>query len=133
MYAYFASIAAWASIAFYAVAALGCIYALFAAWAARSFVRSATPLADDCPAITILKPLHGSEPNLYANLAGFCAQDYPGPVQIVFGADDPADPAVAVVKKLIADFPDRDLTLAVDPRRHGQNRKVSNLSRVNTT
>ncbi len=49
----------------------------------------------DCPAVTILKPLHGLEPNLYANLAGFCAQDYPSPVQIVFGVDDPADPAVA--------------------------------------
>ena len=33
------------------------------------------------------------EPDLYANLAGFCAQDYPSPVQIVFGVDDPADPA----------------------------------------
>ena len=81
----------------------------------------------NCPAVTILKPLHGLEPNLYANLAGFCAQDYPSPVQIVFGVDDPADPAIAVVRKLIADFPDRDLTLVINARRHGENRKVSNL------
>ena len=106
---------------------LGCCYALFAAWAARSFARRATEPAGDYPAVTLLKPLHGLEPGLYANLAGFCAQDYPSPVQIVFGVDDPADPAIGVVRKLIADFPDRDLTLAINARRHGDNRKVSNL------
>ena len=127
MYELFANSAAWASVVCYAAAALGCAYALFAAWAARGFVRSAIPPAGDCPAVTILKPLHGMEPDLYANLAGFCAQDYPSAVQIVFGVDDPADPAIGVVRKLVADFPDRDLTLAIDSRRHGENRKVSNL------
>ena len=83
-------------------------------------------LAHALPSL-ILKPLHGLEPDLYANLAGFCAQAYPSPVQIVFGVDDPADPAVAVVRKLVADFPDRDLTLVINARRYGENRKVSNL------
>jgi ceramide glucosyltransferase len=127
LYAYFASIAAWASVAFYAVATLGCGYALCAAWAARSFIRAAPPPAGACPAITILKPLHGLEPNLYAHLASFCAQNYPSPVQIVFGVDDPADPAIGIVKRLIADFSGGDLILAVESRRHGENRKVSNL------
>ena len=79
------------------------------------------------PAVTILKPLHGAEPNLVVNLAGFCVQDYPGPVQTVFGVADAADPAVDVVRRLIARFPDCDLELVIDPRRHGTNRKVSNL------
>jgi ceramide glucosyltransferase len=48
-------------------------------------------------------------------------------VQIVFGVTDPTDPAAAVVRKLIADFPDRDLVLVISPRRHGANAKVSNL------
>ena len=94
---------------------------------ADSSERHDSRLATNYPAVTILKPLHGMEPNLYANLAGFCVQDYPGPVQIVFGVDDPADPAIAVVHKLIADFPDSDLTLVINSRRHGTNRKVSNL------
>jgi ceramide glucosyltransferase len=123
----FANFAAWASLVCYAAAALGCVYALAAALAARGFVRSPTLAACDFPPVTILKPLHGAEPDLYGNLAGFCAQDYPGPVQIVFGVDDPADPAVAVVRRLVADFPDRDLTLAINPRRHGENLKISNL------
>lgn len=127
MYAFFAIVSAWASAVCYAAAALGCGYALFAAWAARGFARRATPPAGDYPAVTLLKPLHGLEPDLYDNLAGFCVQDYPSPVQIVFGVDDPADPAVGVVRRLVADFPGRDLTLVIDARRHGENHKVSNL------
>jgi len=120
----------WASVACYAAAAVGCVYALAATWAARRFVRSAelpAAAAPHYPAVTILKPLHGAEPSLYANLAGFCRQDYPSPVQIVFGVDDPDDPAVAVVRDLIADFPACDLKLVIHSRRHGENRKVSNL------
>ena len=114
----------------YAAAAIGCVYALIAAWAVRSFeasARTAFASAESYPTVTILKPLHGSEPNLYANLAGYCAQDYPGPVQIVFGVADPADPAIRIVRQLITDFPDCDITLAINSWRHGANAKVSNL------
>ncbi len=93
-------------------AALGCVYALVAAYAARRFVAAASGTqTTSYPAVTILKPLHGAEPNLYANLARFCVQDYPAPVQIVFGVSDPADPAIEVVRKIVAAFPDRDLDL----------------------
>jgi len=98
-----------------------------AMWAVRSFAHSPTPRRANCPTATVLKPLHGAEPDLYANLASFCRQDYPAPVQIVFGLSDPADPAAAIVRQLIADFPDHDLELAINPRRHGANAKVSNL------
>jgi len=117
----------WAAVICYAAAVLGCLYALAAAWAARGFAHAAPAPAKAYPPVSILKPLHGTEPNLYANLARFCAQDYPSPVQIVFGVADPADPAIAIVRNLIAAFPDRDLQLVVNARRHGSNRKVSNL------
>jgi ceramide glucosyltransferase len=117
-----------AAVVCYAAAALGCIYALVAAWVVRSFSRSATTApAVRFPAVSILKPLHGLEPNLYANLASFCLQDYPSPVQIVFGVADPADPAIGVVHKLMADFPDSEMTLTINGGRHGTNAKVSNL------
>jgi ceramide glucosyltransferase len=124
----FAQTADWAATVCYAVAAIGCVYALIAAWATRHFLRG-VPAANltGCPAVTILKPLHGAEPALYTNLAGFCAQDYPGSVQIVFGVDDPADPAIAAVHRLMADFPGCDIALTVNSRRHGSNAKVSNL------
>jgi len=124
----FAECAFAASLACYVAAALGCVYALVAAYAARRFVAAASSTqTTGSPAVTILKPLHGAEPNLYANLARFCVQDYPAPVQIVFGVSDPADPSVEVVRKIVAAFPDSDLTLAISSRRHGSNRKISNL------
>jgi ceramide glucosyltransferase len=117
-----------ASLVCYGVAALGCIYALVAAYAVRRFVALA-PVAPTAnfPAVTILKPLHGAEPNLYENLARFCVQDYPGPIQIVFGVSDRADPAIAIVREIVAAFPDRDLKLVTNSRSHGSNRKISNL------
>jgi ceramide glucosyltransferase len=124
--ALFVKTADWASVICYAAAALGCVYALAAAWVARGFARPPA-FGQVHPPVTILKPLHGLEPNLYANLARFCAQDYPGPVQIVFGVDDAADPAIGIVRQLIAAYPDRDLKLVINARRHGANRKVSNL------
>ena len=48
-------------------------------------------------------------------------------MQVVFGLSDSADPAAAIVRRLIADFPDRDLDLVINARRHGANAKVSNL------
>jgi ceramide glucosyltransferase len=129
----FVTSAAYASAVCYFGALLGSAYALFAILAARSFARRPRPasLANQ-PPVTILKPLHGAEPDLYANLASFCRQDYPAPVQVVFGLSDPADPAAAIVRKLIADFPDRDLDLVINARRHGANAKVSNLINMQT-
>ena len=52
------------------------------------------------PAVTVLKPLYRPEPGLLDNLGSFCSQDYPGPIQVVFGVEDPDDGAVAVVEHL---------------------------------
>jgi ceramide glucosyltransferase len=119
--------AGWLSVLCSIGAVLGCAYALVAAWIAGCFDRTAIMPAGRYPAVTILKPLHGAQPHLYGSLAGFCAQDYPSPVQIVFGVADAADPAIATVRDLIAAYPQADLTLVVCSRQHGANRKVSNL------
>ena len=83
------------------------------------------PLA--VPAVTVLKPLHGDEPGLLDNLGSFCSQDYPGPIQVVFGVQDPGDGAVAVVEHLQKAQAARDLDLVIETKVHGLNRKVSNL------
>ncbi len=79
------------------------------------------------PAVTLLKPLHGAEEGLRENLASFCKQDYAGPIQIVFGVHDAADGAIPVVRDLQQSYPQLDISLVVDNRIHGENRKVSNL------
>jgi ceramide glucosyltransferase len=88
-----------------------CCYTLFAAARVRRLDLRAHRVPGAAPAVSILKPLYSDEPGLYENLASFCAQDYPGHVQIVFGVRSPHDPAVEVVERLIADLPGRDLQL----------------------
>jgi ceramide glucosyltransferase len=117
----------WLAVACFAVAALGCVYALAAAALVRRFTHAGAPALSRTPGITILKPLHGAETGLYDNLASFCDQDYPGPVQVLFGVQDRNDTAVAVVRQLVADRPGRDLTLCVTSGPHGANPKVANL------
>jgi ceramide glucosyltransferase len=75
----------------------------------------------------LLKPLHFDEPRLKQNLQSFCRQDYAGPVQIVFGVQDPLDPAIRVVEQLKRENPALDIELVIDTRIYGTNRKVSNL------
>src|SRR5215469_5891266 len=119
--------AAWLSFVCFLAAALGCFYALAIAWLARRLVPGAEVPGGTYPPVTLLKPLHGAEPGLEDNLLSFCAQDYPGPVQIVFGVQDASDPAIAVVRRLVDRVPNLDWELVIDPRRHGANRKISNL------
>jgi ceramide glucosyltransferase len=114
------------------VAVLGCVQAAVGAVMVgrfRSRMRAPAPsaLADlDLPPISVLKPLHGDEPMLEEALLGFVTQDYPT-MQIVFGVQSAADPAIAVVQRIRRRFPERDLHLVVDSTPHGQNRKIGNL------
>jgi ceramide glucosyltransferase len=88
--------------------------------------RRAPTLPLPLPAVTVLKPLCGAEPGLYANLRSFCEQSYPE-YQIVFGVRDRADPALAVAERLVTDLPSIAIDVVVDPQLHGSNYKVSNL------
>jgi ceramide glucosyltransferase len=114
----------WACLTF---ALAGSVYALAAGEVVRRFARRPTEHARGAPGVTILKPLHGAEPELYDNIASFCRQDHGGPLQIICGVQDPADPAIAVVRALIVAFPAVDIELVVDPSPHGANRKIANL------
>ena len=109
-----------------ALASAGLFFVL-AGWAAVLwFAGSAAPGPGARPPVTILKPLYGDEPMLEEALASTCAQQYPE-VQIVFGVHDPADPALAIVRRLRARFPDRAIDVVIDRSQHGRNRKVGNL------
>jgi ceramide glucosyltransferase len=106
---------------------LSCAYALLAvvalAWRKRERPHQPQP---EGPPVTVLKPLCGAEPGLYANLRSFCLQDY-ARFQIVFGVRDSADPALGVVERLAAEFPHLSIDTVINAQQHGANRKVSNL------
>src|SRR5208282_1671435 len=108
------------------VAGLGLVQCL-AGWAAViRFAAAPAPAPRQLPPVTILKPLCGDEPLLADALLSCCRQDYPV-FQIVFGVRDAADPALAVVRDLQETFPERDITVIVDPTIRGRNRKIANL------
>jgi ceramide glucosyltransferase len=121
------SVVAGAGVVILSLAVCGALYACIATWAIWRFTRSAATAPASQPSISVLKPLHGDEPELYENLASFCAQDYSGPVQLILGAQDQADPALEVAARLKRAFPDRDIVLVADPTPHGTNRKIANL------
>jgi len=92
----------WSSVAASLAAVVGCGYLIAAAVLVGRFARDAAPTRPLLtPGVSVLKPLHGAEPGLVDNLASFCVQDYPGPVQIVLGVQDANDAAVAVVEQLL--------------------------------
>jgi ceramide glucosyltransferase len=88
--------------------------------------RKAAAAAFGLPPVTVLKPLCGAEPGLYENLRTFCLQEYPQ-FQIVFGISEDTDPALAVVTRLVREFPALAIELVINPQQHGHNRKISSL------
>ncbi len=117
----------WLGLVCLGLSACGAIYAIAADLAVRVFLKRTSAEPSVFPSVCILKPLHGDEPGLYDNLRSLCEQDYPGPIQMVLGVQNPNDPAIAVVRELQSAYPDADLDLVIDPTAHGTNRKVSNL------
>lgn len=110
-----------------ALAGAGTLYLLVAAHTFRRFMAGAHAVTPSDAAVTLLKPLHGDEPRLVENLESFLVQDHHGPVQLLCGVARSDDPAIAAVERLRARHPHADITLVIDARLHGSNRKVSNL------
>jgi ceramide glucosyltransferase len=108
-------------------AGLGIGYTLSAGVMVRRFFSRGEALATDYPPVTLIKPLHGHELALLENLASFCEQDYPAPVQYIFGVHDHADPALEAIARLRERHPEADITVVVDARLYGPNRKMSNI------
>jgi ceramide glucosyltransferase len=113
----------------YACLTIGATYSLLSLVAVlvwRTQTVRLAPSSAQRPPVTILKPLCGDEPHLYAHLRSFCTQEYPQ-YQIVFGVHDATDPALAVVSRLIDEFPSASIDVVVNSRQHGDNLKNSNL------
>jgi ceramide glucosyltransferase len=110
------------------MACLGLLQCLAGLAVVRRFAgaRGHGALCANPPPVTILKPLCGDEPLLEEALTSCFQQGYPE-FQIVFGIQNPKDPALAVVQRLRERFPARDVAVVIDPTPHGPNRKVANL------
>lgn len=126
----FALLAVAVEVLLTAVTLGGLVYMLIALWGARDFVRSLKRRAGQPEAafdVTILKPMKGVDPRMYAGLRSHCRQEYQGAFEIVFGVTTLDDPAVGEIDRLRAEFPEIDIRLVECPERLGTSGKVSNL------
>ena len=98
-----------------ALALLSALYWLGVLVCTAAFARRRPAGPGWTPPVSVLKPLLKDDGHLYDNLRSFCAQDYPV-FEVLFGVQDEHDPAVRVVKRLIHEFPQRDLRLIVNPK-----------------
>src|SRR3954451_12338354 len=121
--------------AFLFLALAGClssaIYYFICLWTAAAFLQrrsSQTPAAQthSFPPVSILKPLKGTDPEIYESFRSHCLQDY-SDYEIIFGVSDANDDAVPLVEQLLREFPERNIRLMVCPEVLGTNMKVSNL------
>ena len=114
------------------IAALGAVagggYYLLCLWSARSFLRASRRLVSPphTPPVSILKPLRGTDPDIYESFRSHCMQDYPE-YELIFGVSERDDPAIGLVERLQREFPQRSIQLVVCPKVLGSNMKVSNL------
>jgi ceramide glucosyltransferase len=81
------------------------------------------------PPVSILKPLKGTDPEIWESFCSHCEQDYPQ-FEIIFGVSDLGDPAIEVVRKLQTKYPNCKIELIVCERVLGANIKVSNLAQM---
>jgi ceramide glucosyltransferase len=112
-------LAALVPLAYY-VAAILAVLRFF--WRERS-----RPRPDFCPAVSILKPVHGLDFGSYENFSSFCRQNYPD-YEILYCVNEMCDPAVPVIQKTMAEFPERRIRIFSGAPQLGTNRKVNNLA-----
>jgi len=120
------------------LAALGALtslgYYALCLWSAVSFLRErqagegARP-TQPVPPVSILKPLKGTDPQMYESLRSHCQQDYPE-YEIIFGVSDANDPALQFVERVTAEFPERAIVVVLCSEKLGANTKISNLAQM---
>lgn len=117
----------------------GLMYLLLALLGARSFERACRAAVardrgtDDgvrAPDVSILKPIKGVDPRMYAGFVSHCEQRYARRYELLFGINDSDDPAIAEVRRLQAEFPEVSIRLVECLDRLGASGKVSSLMQL---
>jgi ceramide glucosyltransferase len=111
-----------------AVAGLGYYY--LSIWSALKYIRKTSDRPESFyPPVSILKPLKGTDPEMYESLRSHCVQEYPE-YEIIFGVSDGHDASIEIVEQLRKEFPALSIRLLVCSDILGTNVKVSNLAQM---
>lgn len=109
---------------------VGCAYYVLVLLAARQFLlrrREPKTYLAEVPAISVLKPLAGYEPELAENLGSFFRLSYPRH-EVLCAVRDADDPALAIAREVRSDYPDSDAQLLVAGAPDCPNAKVHSLA-----
>jgi len=107
----------------------GMVFAGAIRFASERRKRQKAALSEFCPAVSLLKPLHGDEPNLEAHLATFFEQDYPN-FEVLFCARNANDPGLLVAKRVAARYPHVKTKFLCTGEQTYINAKVSSLEKM---
>jgi len=88
----------------------------------------ATPVTS-LPPVSILKPVHGMEEQLAANLESFFQQDYPA-YEVIIGARDLENPAARIAEEILARYPNVPSRMIVSGPPTWPNAKVFSLEKM---
>lgn len=108
------------------------VYLILTLEAARRFRAAPQRLPQEAhswPMVTVLKPLHGMEPQLERNLESFFLLEYPT-FELIFGVRNVDDPAVAIVDSLQRKYPNIQTKMVFSGEPEYPNAKVFSLEKM---
>ena len=90
--------------------------------------------ADFIPAVSMLKPLHGTEPGMERNLETFFEQQYPGTFELLFCARHETDLGLQLARSVGSRFPQVDAKYLTcgEPMPKFHNAKVYSLEKLDS-
>jgi len=111
----------------------GMVMAAAARFGARKRRDSQAP-PDFLPAVSLLKPLHGTEPGMERNLETFFEQQYPGEWELLFCARHETDEGLRLARAVGQRYPDVDAKYVTcgEPMPKFHNAKVYSFEKLDT-
>jgi ceramide glucosyltransferase len=90
--------------------------------------RSPDPGTAYEPSVSIIKPTKGVDQSALENFRSFCLQEYGGEQELIFCVEEPSDPAVPVIRRVMAENPDKTIRLIFsDPTDERSFGKLKNM------
>jgi ceramide glucosyltransferase len=96
--------------------------------------REQNAVADFLPSVSMLKPLHGTEPGMELNIESFFKQEYPGEFELLFCARFDTDEGLKLARAVGERYPEVNAQYVTcgEPRPKFHNAKVYSLAKMDS-